>query len=140
MPKTIFEHIIDRHIPAHIVYEDEYTIAILDIKPKVLGHVLVIPKKVSRTILEMNPSDIGLYFEVVQKVAQAVQIGTRADGLNIVINVEAAGNQEVFHTHTHIIPRHQDHNISLDPGTHVAYSSPDQMNEYTTAIKASFVS
>lgn len=136
MESTIFEKIINRKIPAHIVYEDENTIAILDIHPKALGHTLVIPKTVSRTILEMDPQSLGQYFAVVQKVAQAIKESLPADGLNIVINVESAGGQEVFHTHTHIIPRHNGKLITLNTPEHEAYSSPEEAFEYAEKIKA----
>jgi histidine triad (HIT) family protein len=136
MEQTIFEKIINRTIPAHIVYEDDDTIAILDIAPKTLGHTLVIPKKVSRTLLEMDPESLGRYFAVVQKIAQAIKAGLPADGCNIVINVEEAAWQEVFHTHTHIIPRHTDDGIILNPGTHMTYRDQDQMAEYAHRIKA----
>lgn len=136
MEKTIFEKIINREIPASIIYEDDITIAILDIKPKTLGHTLVIPKHVSRTFLEMDPQSLGQYFAVVQKVAQAIKESLSADGLNIVINVESAGGQEVFHTHVHIIPRHEGKLVTLNTPEHEAYSSPEEMIEYAEKIKA----
>ncbi len=140
MEQTIFEKIISREIPAHIVYEDDLTIAILDIAPKSLGHTLVIPKKVSRTLLEMDPESLGQYFAVVQKVAQAIKEGLPADGCNIVINVEKAAWQEVFHTHTHVIPRNTDDGINLTPGTHVAYSDDAQASGYAQRIRARLAS
>ncbi len=136
MEQTIFEKIINRTIPASIVYEDTDTIAILDINPTQLGHTLVIPKHVSRTFLEMNPSSLGQYFAVVQKVAQAVKESLGADGCNVVLNIEHAAGQEVFHTHTHIIPRHENKKIPLNAGHHEAYSSPEQMQEYADKIRA----
>ena len=135
MTTTIFEKIINREIPASIVYEDEFVIAILDIKPKSLGHTLVIPKKVSRTILEMNPDMLGQYFTIVQKIAQAIKDSLSADGLNIVLNVEEAGGQEVFHTHTHIIPRYTGTLVTLNTPEHQTYSSPEEMQEYADKIK-----
>lgn len=137
MTQTIFEKIINREIPAQIVYEDEETIAILDINPKVLGHTIVIPKVVSRTLLEMDPDSLGHYFTVVQKVAQAITKSLEADGSNIVANIEPAGGQEVFHTHIHIIPRYTNKPIELsNPADHVVYSSPEEMKEYADKIKA----
>jgi histidine triad (HIT) family protein len=136
MEQTIFEKIITRQIPAQIVYEDDQTIAILDIAPKTLGHTLVIPKTVSRTLLEMDLALLGQYFGTVQKVTRAIKSGLSADGCNVIINIEPAANQEVFHTHTHIVPRHDKDGVSLDPGTHAAYSSPEQMAEYAEKIKA----
>ncbi len=136
MEQTLFEKIINREIPAQIVYEDADTIAILDIHPTTLGHTLVIPKVVSRTLLEMNPDSLGQYFVIVQKVTQAVKDSLHADGFNIVINAESAGNQEIFHTHTHIIPRHTDKQIPLNAGYHEAYSSPEEMQEYAGQLQA----
>ena len=136
MESTIFEKIINRTIPAYIVYEDDDTLAILDINPTQLGHTLVIPKVVSRSLLEMNPESLGQYFKVVQKVAQAVKESLQADGCNVVLNVEEAAGQEVFHTHTHIIPQHLGKHVGLNIGHHEAYSSQEQMKEYTDKIKA----
>lgn len=137
MEPTIFEKIINREIPAHIVYEDEQIIAILDINPKILGHTLVIPKQVSRTFLEMNPESLGQYFTVVQKVAQAITKALEANGSNIVLNIEPAGGQEVFHTHAHIIPRYTNKLVELsNPTEHEAYSSQEEMKEYADKIKA----
>jgi histidine triad (HIT) family protein len=136
MQPTIFEKIIKREIPASIVYEDEDTIAILDINPKTLGHTLLIPKTVSRTLLEMNPDSLGEYFKVVQKVARAIKESLSADGCNIVLNIEPAGGQEVFHTHAHIIPRYTDKSIELSNNLeHESYSSPEEMKEYTEKIR-----
>lgn len=136
MQPTIFEKIINREIPASVVYEDDIVIAILDINPKTRGHTLVIPKVVSRTFLEMNPMSLGQYFAVVQKVAQAVKESLRTNGLNIVLNIEAAGGQEVFHTHVHIIPRFTNDDVQLNTGPHQAYSSPEEMDKYAHKIKA----
>ncbi len=136
MDKTIFQKIIDREIPAHIVYEDEHTIAILDITPKTLGHTLVIPKELSRNILEMSPDALGQYFTIVQKVAQAIKMGLEADGFNIILNTEPASGQVVFHTHTHIIPRFTDDGVSISPGTHQTYSVNKTPEEYVMKIKA----
>lgn len=134
MEKTIFEKIIDREIPASIVYEDDNFLAFLDIKPKKLGHILVITKKPYRNFLSTEDEVLGEYFSVVKKVANAVKNSLKADGINIVINNEPAANQEVFHTHTHIIPRFVNDNLDLSPGTHEEYSNPEQMEEYKEKI------
>lgn len=136
MDKTIFEKIISGEIPAEIVYEDENSFAILDIAPKSLGHTLVIPKSPYRTFLEIPQSKLGQYFTAMQKVAQAVKDGLKADGLNIVFNTEAAAGQEVFHVHAHVIPRYENDRTDMNPGTHQTYSSPDEMKEYAEKIKA----
>lgn len=131
MQPTIFEKIINREIPAHIVYEDSDTIAILDINPKSLGHTIVIPKTVSKNLLEMNTQSLGQYFTVVQKVAQAVKNSLEAKGCVFLLD-----GREVPHTHTHIIPRYTDNEVMLKDSESVAYSSPEEMKEYADKIKA----
>jgi histidine triad (HIT) family protein len=136
MDKTIFEKIIDKTIPAHIVYEDENTFAILDIKPKKLGHTLVITKKPYRNLLEIPDEILETYSKTIKKVSVAVKKALNSDGLNVTINIESAGWQEVFHSHVHIIPRFTGDDLDLNPGTHEAYSSQNEMKEYADKIKA----
>jgi histidine triad (HIT) family protein len=136
MEQTIFEKIINREIPAHIVYEDEHTFAILDIKPKKLGHTLVITKKPYRNLLEIPDEVLEHYSKTIKKVSLAVKNALNSDGLNVTVNIESAGWQEVFHSHVHIIPRFHGDNMDLNPGTHEAYSSPEEMKEYADKIKA----
>ena len=103
--ETIFTKIIRREIPADIVYEDEETLAFLDINPVNPGHVLVIPKKPSRNILDIDEESWITTMRTVRTIARAVKKATHADGINIDINNEAAAGQVVFHTHIHIVPR-----------------------------------
>ena len=83
----------------------------------------------------MNPESLGQYFAVVQKVALAVKESLKVDGCNIVINIEHAGNQEIFHTHVHIIPQHEGKLIPLNSGHHETYSSREELQEYADKIK-----
>ncbi len=130
MQPTIFERIIKREIPAHIVYEDDETIAILDINPKTLGHTIVIPKAVSQNLLEMNSDLLGQYFTVVQKVAKAIKESLNAKGCVFLLD-----GREVAHTHTHIIPRYTDDQVLLQDADHVMYSSQEEMKEYAEKIR-----
>jgi histidine triad (HIT) family protein len=102
---TIFAKIIRREIPADIVYEDADTLAFLDINPVHPGHTLVVPKKATRNILDIDEESWLALMRTVRKLALAVKAATNADGINIDINNEAAAGQIVFHTHVHIIPR-----------------------------------
>lgn len=129
MEQTIFEKIINHTIPAYIVYEDENTIAILDINPTQLGHTLVIPKKVSLNLIEMEPQLLGEYFVVVQKVARAIKESLGAKSCIFLLD-----GQEVPHTHTHIIPRYTKEHTSLDMNHHEKYSSEKEMEEYRDRI------
>lgn len=101
--KGIFEKIIDREIPADIVYEDEAFLAFRDIAPKAPVHLLVIPKTPSPRLDEMleaqGASELGALLEAAIKTA-------RANGLTdyrLVVNVGPGAGQEVFHTHVHIM-------------------------------------
>jgi len=136
METTIFEKIVNREILAHIVYEDDHSLAFLDIKPKVLGHTLVITKKPFRNLLEIDEETLGEYSKALQKVASAVKKGLNADGLNIVTNIEPSAGQEVFHAHSHIIPRFENDNLDLNPGKHEEYASQEEMEEYAEKIKS----
>ncbi len=110
---TIFMKIIRREVPADIVYEDDDTIAFLDIKPIRIGHTLVVPKKISRNIFDMDDDTAAAFIKTIKKVARAVKETVRADGINIGINNERAAGQIVFHAHAHIIPRFLDDGLKV---------------------------
>ena len=115
MEDTIFAKIIRHEIPADIVYEDDDTMAFLDINPVLPGHTLVIPKKASRNIFDINADSLTALIRTVQKIAGAVKEATNADGMNITMNNEPAGGQVIFHTHMHIIPRYLEDGLAPWP-------------------------
>jgi histidine triad (HIT) family protein len=115
MEDTIFSKIIQREIPAEIVYEDEDVLAFLDIRPNNFGHTLVIPKAYSRNVLTISPESWGKVMEVVRMLAITIKEALDADGVNIKMNNEDAGGQDVFHTHVHIIPRYKDDGFTYWP-------------------------
>lgn len=101
----IFCNIIAEKIPAEVVFENEHTLAFLDIHPNNHGHTLVIPKKHFRNVFD-TPQDVWLQvMKTVHHIAGAVRDGSGAKGVNISNNNERVAHQEVFHTHVHIIPR-----------------------------------
>ncbi len=104
----IFCKIIKGEIPSVKIYEDTNYLAFLDIQPNNPGHTLVVPKKHSRNIFDIESSDLLGLYEIVKKISAAVKNGVSADGINITMNNEPAAGQIVFHTHTHIIPRFKD--------------------------------
>ncbi|QQR92142.1 MAG: HIT family protein [Candidatus Iainarchaeum archaeon] len=101
----IFCKIINKEIPADILYEDAHYLCFLDIHPISPGHALVIPKNHSRDILDAAPKDREGLLAVVAKVAPAILKGVHATAFNIGINTGKPAGQVVFHTHIHIIPR-----------------------------------
>ncbi len=102
---NVFARILRGELPCHRVYEDERTLAFMDIMPRADGHVLVIPKAPARTLLDAAPEDLAATVATVQRVARAVKAATGADGLTIQQFNESAGGQVVFHLHFHVIPR-----------------------------------
>lgn len=108
MSKTIFEQIIDREIPASIVYEDDDVIAFLDAFPLSKGHTLVVPKKPIENIFDLDKKNGEKLMETIQSVASAVNAAFEPKGMNILQNNGAFASQSVFHIHFHIIPRYED--------------------------------
>ncbi|WP_438748745.1 HIT family protein [Pararhizobium sp. O133] len=104
---NIFGKILRGEIPAHKVFEDDYTLAFMDVMPQSEGHVLVIPKAPSRNILDADPATLGPLIAVVQKIAVAAQEAFDADGVTVMQFNEAPAGQSVFHLHFHVIPRHE---------------------------------
>lgn len=105
MPNCIFCKIIRGELPSSKVYEDEKTLAFLDIHPVNPGHTLVIPKEHAANVFEATPEVWGVVQESVRKVAHAVEKGLSADGVNINNNNREHAGQVVDHIHIHVIPR-----------------------------------
>jgi histidine triad (HIT) family protein len=104
MSKTLFEKIIDREIPAAIVYEDDLVLAFRDIKPQAPTHVLVIPKKPIPRIAEAKPEDHKVLGHLLLKAAEvANQLGVTQSGFRLVFNNGPDAGEAVPHLHCHII-------------------------------------
>ena len=114
-PNNVFAKILRGEMPCEKVYEDQSTLAFMDIMPRADGHVLVIPKNGARNILDASVADLQAAIATVQKVARAVKDGMEADGLTIQQFNESAGGQVVFHLHFHILPRWE--GVPLRPHT-----------------------
>ncbi|MEM8664535.1 MAG: HIT family protein [Pseudomonadota bacterium] len=104
-PDNIFAKILRGELPSETVYEDDATIVIMDIMPRVDGHALVLPKNPSRNIFDIAPDDLAACLTTVQRIARASKRAYEADGMTIQHFVEGAGGQMVFHTHWHVLPR-----------------------------------
>ncbi len=111
--ETIFSKIINREIPANIVYEDELCLAFLDINPLSKGHTLVIPKKYACNFLDVDTETLMHLTKVSQKIAQTMQTALGAKGVNIYTNAGKLANQQVMHFHIHVIPRYTGHEFKI---------------------------
>jgi histidine triad (HIT) family protein len=104
-PGNVFAKILRGELPCHKIYEDEHTIAIMDIMPRADGHALVLPKTAARNILDVSPESLAHVARTTQKIAKAAMKIFKSDGITIQQFNEDAGGQVVFHLHMHVIPR-----------------------------------
>lgn len=109
----IFCKIIEGNIPAEKVYEDDLFIAILDINPVNKGHLLVLPKKHSENIFDLDEPEISNVMKVIKKLSKALIDILNAEGINIIQNNCKAAGQIIFHSHFHIIPRYLGDGIKI---------------------------
>ncbi|GAB4315637.1 MAG: purine nucleoside phosphoramidase [Phototrophicales bacterium] len=101
---TVFKKIIDRELPADIVYEDDDVIAFKDINPIAPVHILIVPKKVIPTVDDVEEEDaqiLGKLFIAAKQVAR--EQGIAEKGYRLIVNVKNDGGQEVFHLHMHLL-------------------------------------
>jgi len=112
-PSNIFAKILCGELPSYKIYEDDKTLAFLDIMPRAPGHALVLPKAPARNILDVAPDDLAHVIKVAQKIAKVSVEVFGADGVTVQQFNESAGGQVVFHLHIHVIPRKE--GIALKP-------------------------
>ncbi len=129
----IFCKIINKEIPANIVYENEYVLAFLDITQGTKGHTLVIPKTHSKNILEVDTESLNHVFTTTQKIAKAIQKAFDPIGINIINNTNKP-LQSVFHFHVHIIPRYEDDGVVIRTNNNHGKHSNEELLSTTKAI------
>lgn len=113
--QNVFAKILRGEMPCFKLYEDDDTLAFMDIMPRCDGHCLVIPKKPARNILDVDPDSMAAVMRTVQKLSHAVVKAFGAEGVTIQQFNESAGGQVVFHLHVHVLPRHA--GVALRPHT-----------------------
>jgi histidine triad (HIT) family protein len=109
----IFCKIIAGELPAHIVDEDERTIAFMDIAPATRGHALVVPRTHSADLLSVDAEDLRAVAVASRRLAARVKERLRADGVNLINSCGAAAWQTVYHFHVHVVPRYVDDPLRL---------------------------
>lgn len=133
---NIFAKILRGDMPAHKIYEDDRTLAFLDVMPRADGHTLVVPKISARNLLDIEPGDLSELIVSVQKIAKAVVKAMQADGLVIQQFNESAGGQIVFHIHFHILPRWD--GVKLRPHTS-EMADPEILAKHAETIRRALV-
>ncbi|MCE1243172.1 HIT family protein [Oryzomicrobium sp.] len=111
--ECIFCRLVAGEIPASTVYEDDQTIAFLDIGQVNPGHVLVAIKRHAATLFDLTPDEAAAAMRTAQRIAHAIQAAFDPPGLSLFQANGVEGNQTVFHFHIHVLPRHADDGIEL---------------------------
>jgi histidine triad (HIT) family protein len=112
-PDCIFCMIVAGELPSQIVAEDERTVSFMDINPATRGHVLVVPRRHARDLLEVDADDLAAVALAAQGIARRARERLGADGINLINSCGRAAWQTVFHFHVHVIPRYEDDPLRL---------------------------
>jgi len=114
MSDCIFCKIGKGEIPSHKIYEDEHTLAFLDLTPINKGHTLVIPKEHYENILDTPKETLKQIIITVKKIA--IALSKDSEGINVVQNNKKAAGQVVDHIHFHVMPRYSNDSYPLCKG------------------------
>ncbi len=109
----IFCSILAGDMSAEIVDEDEHTVSFMDINPWTRGHALVIPRRHSRNLYEVEEHDLGHTSTAAKRLALRMRDRLECDGVNVLNACEEAAWQTVWHFHLHVIPRYHDDPLGL---------------------------
>ncbi|OYT26567.1 MAG: HIT family hydrolase [Candidatus Altiarchaeales archaeon ex4484_96] len=102
----LFCKIAAGNISSEKIYETQDAMAFLDINPISKGHAVVIPKKHSQHLTQLNQDELGLLFDAVKQVSLMIEKGLNPDGFNIGVNQGKTAGQAIPHLHVHVIPRY----------------------------------
>jgi histidine triad (HIT) family protein len=126
-PDCLFCRIISGELPSTRVDEDERTVAFMDINPATRGHALVIPRRHSRNLYEIEEEDLDRTVEGAKRLALLMRDRLGCDGVNLLNSCEPAAWQTVFHFHVHVIPRYEDDPLELP--VRPQEGDPDEIKE-----------
>jgi histidine triad (HIT) family protein len=133
-PDCIFCKIIAGEIPCFKLYEDEGTLAFMDINPANEGHALVIPKEHSADVYAITDAALSSTVVTVKNVAAAIAKTLSPDGVNLVQANGPAAAQSVFHFHMHVLPRRNGDELKLNWGLNPG--DMDAIGELAERIRA----
>jgi histidine triad (HIT) family protein len=130
--QCIFCRLVAGEIPSARVFEDEHTLAFMDLGQVNPGHVLVAVKRHAATLFDLTPDEAAAAMRTAQRVAFAVREAFDPPGLTLLQANGREGDQTVFHFHMHVVPRHGDDGIALswprkDPAFEVLQGYAEQL-------------
>ncbi len=112
-PDNIFAKILRNEAPAIRLYEDEHTLAMMDIMPQSPGHCLILTKEPAETLFDMTPEGAAACMRTTHRIAHAVRAALQPEGIFVGQFNGAAAGQTVPHVHFHIIPRRQGEQLKM---------------------------
>lgn len=134
MDNCVFCRIMAKQIPATVVYEDEHTLAFMDIGQVNPGHVLVAVKEHVENLYALDDAQAAAVFRAAARVARAIRGAFEPQGLSVYQANGAAAGQTVFHLHVHLVPRHEGDGMAL---TWPVQNPPrERLAEYAQRIRA----
>jgi histidine triad (HIT) family protein len=134
MDECIFCKIANGEVPAAVVYEDEQTMAFMDIGQVNPGHVIVAVKPHIRDIYTLTDEMAAAFFQTAARVARAVKKAMQPEGVTLLQANEEVGVQTVFHLHLHVLPRHPDDGVTLTwPAKNPAVEELDRLAQQVKA-------
>ena len=134
MSACIFCEIVAGRQPSYRVLEDEHTVAFLNIRPVTPGHTLVVPREHSRDLWQISEAAHSHVAAMVHRVAALLKSALAPDGMNVKHNTGPAAGQDVFHFHTHVVPRWNDDGRNL--AWHTRRASSEQLEAIHEQISA----
>jgi histidine triad (HIT) family protein len=129
----IFCKVLAGDIPSERIYEDDHTIAVMDINPWTRGHAVVIPRKHAENLFEIEDGELEHVALAAKRVATAMRDRLGCDGVNLLQSNGAAAWQTIFHLHFHVIPRYEDDPLELP--TRPKPASPEELAEVAREIR-----
>jgi histidine triad (HIT) family protein len=106
-PDNVFAKILRGELPSHKVFEDESTLAFMDVMPQTKGHTLVVPKSPAENLFDLPEDLLAATIVTTKRVATAVKAAFQPPGMMIGQTNGLMAGQTVFHLHFHIIPRYE---------------------------------
>ena len=132
----MFARILRGELPCFRVFEDPETLAFMDIMPRCEGHTLVIPKAPVRNILDATPAHLAATMRTTRSISLALMKAFGAQGVTIQQFNEAAGGQDVFHLHFHVLPRWAGQKLKPHTGQ---LADKDVLEQHAQKIRAALL-
>jgi histidine triad (HIT) family protein len=105
-PNNIFARILRGELPSVKVYEDDHTLAFMDIMPQTPGHTVVIPKEAAEDMMDLSADGAAKLIQTTQKIAKAARKGLDASAITLVQRSGRDAGQTVFHVHFNVMPHY----------------------------------